>query len=234
MGIQHRRGSFNRFDPTRMTPGEWAVVQSDDPYAIDGMAVYICFEPGVVKRMTTYEDFLDWFAEARQTTLDEMLEDATEEVVAEYAALTEAIENAENLRVMAENGRATAEGERQDDEEARIMAENARAAAESARQATIAGFTQQVADGDFNGATFAPMIDAYGNLSWTNDKGLDNPESINIKGEKGNDGIVVDLESGLYAFEIIGDDLYLICDDPETVPKFELRDDGCIWVKIGE
>ena len=43
------------------------------------------------------------------------------------------------------------------------------------------------ADGE-NGATFTPSVDANGNLSWTNDKGLANPPTINIKGPKGDSG----------------------------------------------
>lgn len=39
-----------------------------------------------------------------------------------------------------------------------------------------------------NGATFAPSVDAGGNLSWTNDKGLGNPATVNIKGPKGETG----------------------------------------------
>lgn len=39
-----------------------------------------------------------------------------------------------------------------------------------------------------NGATFTPAIDADGNLSWTNDKGLANPATVNIKGPKGDTG----------------------------------------------
>lgn len=37
-----------------------------------------------------------------------------------------------------------------------------------------------------NGATFTPSVDAEGNLSWTNDKDLDNPQTANIKGPKGD------------------------------------------------
>ena len=36
-----------------------------------------------------------------------------------------------------------------------------------------------------DGATFIPSVDYLGNLSWTNDKGLDNPDSVNIKGDPG-------------------------------------------------
>ena len=39
-----------------------------------------------------------------------------------------------------------------------------------------------------NGATFIPFVDSEGNLSWTNDKNLDNPEIVNIKGPSGDNG----------------------------------------------
>ena len=39
-----------------------------------------------------------------------------------------------------------------------------------------------------DGATFTPSVDTAGNLSWTNDKGLDNPATVNIKGPKGDTG----------------------------------------------
>lgn len=41
------------------------------------------------------------------------------------------------------------------------------------------------------GATFTPTISDDGVLSWTNDKGLDNPPDINIKGPKGDRGETV-------------------------------------------
>ena len=39
-----------------------------------------------------------------------------------------------------------------------------------------------------NGATFTPSVDSAGNLSWSNDKGLPNPATVNIKGPKGDSG----------------------------------------------
>ena len=39
-----------------------------------------------------------------------------------------------------------------------------------------------------NGATFTPSVDADGNLSWTNNGGLSNPPTVNIKGPKGDSG----------------------------------------------
>lgn len=39
-----------------------------------------------------------------------------------------------------------------------------------------------------NGATFTPAVSEDGTLSWTNDKSLANPESVNIRGPKGETG----------------------------------------------
>lgn len=58
MAIQTRRGTYNDFDPEKLLPGEWATVQSDDPHSADGKSMYMCFAPGEVKRMATYEDMV--------------------------------------------------------------------------------------------------------------------------------------------------------------------------------
>lgn len=42
-------------------------------------------------------------------------------------------------------------------------------------------------DGE-DGATFTPSVDSAGNLSWSNNKGLTNPPTVNIKGPKGDAG----------------------------------------------
>lgn len=42
-------------------------------------------------------------------------------------------------------------------------------------------------DGE-DGATFIPSVDADGNLTWTNDKGLENPTTVNIMGPQGPQG----------------------------------------------
>lgn len=52
-------------------------------------------------------------------------------------------------------------------------------------------------DGE-NGATFTPNVDEGGNLTWTNDKGLDNPAPVNIMGEKGDTGDVGPAGPGAY------------------------------------
>lgn len=56
MAIQNRRGAYKDFNPDKLKSGEWATVMSGDPNAADGRATYLCYEPGVVKRMATFED----------------------------------------------------------------------------------------------------------------------------------------------------------------------------------
>lgn len=51
------------------------------------------------------------------------------------------------------------------------------------------GIQGEKGDTGQDGATFTPNVDAEGNLSWTNDKGLVNPPTVNIKGEKGDSGV---------------------------------------------
>ena len=55
MAIQNRRGAYTDFDPSRMLPGEYAIVLSGDPSDEDGYAVYMCFASGVVKRLVLSE-----------------------------------------------------------------------------------------------------------------------------------------------------------------------------------
>lgn len=69
MGIYVRRGMEADFDPEKMKPGEWAVSINTDRRK---QKIWMCFAPGVVKRMGTYEDFAD------------QIEDATDEIKNKY------------------------------------------------------------------------------------------------------------------------------------------------------
>lgn len=53
-----------------------------------------------------------------------------------------------------------------------------------------------------NGASFSPLIDGSGNLSWVNDKGLPNPETVNIRGDKGDKGDKGDSGESPYALAV--------------------------------
>lgn len=54
---------------------------------------------------------------------------------------------------------------------------------------------EKVDAGDFDGATFTPSVSKDGIISWQNDKGKQNPASVNIKGPKGDPGSLDNLDS---------------------------------------
>lgn len=60
MAIQVRRGPYDKFDPHKMLPGEWAVSIDNNTKK---QVVWMCFAAGVVKRMGTYEDFKEQISE---------------------------------------------------------------------------------------------------------------------------------------------------------------------------
>nr|DAE39119.1 MAG TPA: nucleoid-associated protein [Caudoviricetes sp.] len=47
-----------------------------------------------------------------------------------------------------------------------------------------------------DGTTFTPSVSASGDLSWTNDGGKENPETVNIKGPQGSPGITPNIQIG--------------------------------------
>jgi len=68
--IQHRRGSYTNFDPQYLRPGEWAIVQENDPNSPDGKAIYVCISSGVIKRIASVDELGDYDAQAEQALED--------------------------------------------------------------------------------------------------------------------------------------------------------------------
>ena len=79
-----------------------------------------------------------------------------------------------------------AESERVTNEDTRNLNENSRIANEKEREANYNDIKEKANNGEFDGATYLPSVDENGNLSWTNDKGLENPNSQNIRGPQRN------------------------------------------------
>lgn len=129
MAIVHRQGDYPNFDPTKMLPGEWAIVLSGDPDIIDGRSVYICFAAGDVKRMATYNDMVKQFNDMIGDTIVEL----TEGINAATANANSATEYANR----AGNNAAT-------------QAEAAETAANSAN-AIVGDIEEKIANGEFTG-----------------------------------------------------------------------------------
>lgn len=71
MAIQMRRGAYAEFDPLKMKAGEWAVSTDSDTKK---QQIWMCFAPGIVKRMGTVEDFNFEIQRLIQSYLDGMAE----------------------------------------------------------------------------------------------------------------------------------------------------------------
>lgn len=105
------------------------------------------------------------------------------ELLEAEAALQAAIAKTEDILDAVEQ-----EAARETAETARVAAEQGRVAAEEERAEAFEQFEQNLADGEYNGATFTPAVSAAGVISWSNDKGLANPASVNIMGPQGPAG----------------------------------------------
>lgn len=68
MAILMRGGLKVNFDPQKMRPREWAVSIDAET---ERQIVWMCFRPGVVKRMGTYEDFKEQIREATDDIREE-------------------------------------------------------------------------------------------------------------------------------------------------------------------
>lgn len=73
-----RRGEYSKFDAESMLPGEWAVVLESDPNGTGGRSLYMCFSPGVVKRIATVEDMATIIANAESEVSANIMKIATE------------------------------------------------------------------------------------------------------------------------------------------------------------
>ena len=80
MAIQNRRGNYEDFVPSKMLPGEFAVVQNGDPNSTDGKAVYMAFQTGDVKRLATYNELQNEVSKATEEIADEVAADFEERI----------------------------------------------------------------------------------------------------------------------------------------------------------
>lgn len=151
MAIQMRRGQYKDLDPDKLLPGEWAV-------SLDEKYVHMCFAPGVIMRMATYEAF-------EQDMKDVQIILATcqdiQAAVSAMAALAERHKNdASDYALLAESWAHGNTGVRDEESEnnseyhsRQAKKEADRAKEEADRAHTIAGFS-----GSYNDLSDKPVI----------------------------------------------------------------------------
>lgn len=72
--IQNRRGEYLDYDPSKLLPGEFAVVQMGDPNTPTGKAVYLAITAGDVVRLATVEEieaYTQQFDDIYQSTIQD-------------------------------------------------------------------------------------------------------------------------------------------------------------------
>lgn len=198
MAIQMRRGRYERFDPTKLVPGEWATVVSGDPHTASGMALYHCYAAGTVQRVATIEDLASMIANVTDDVAAQFtsnLEDAIEDAEAATRAADSAATNANDKAALA--GRAASNANDKAD-----MASNAAAIAdEKANLANRAAASADTAAQNANAAAAATanvVADAIEALSHETDSEATQISVLAIEVARLKDGYVV-ISEALYA-----------------------------------
>lgn len=133
MAIQMRRGAYAEFDPLKMKAGEWAVSTDSDTKK---QQIWMCFAPGIVKRMGTVEDFdveiqrliqgyLDGMAESVEKA-QESAQTATEKATSASSSASQAQKSAELATSKAQESATSASNARASEGSASISARNAK------------------------------------------------------------------------------------------------------------
>ena len=117
-------------------------------------------------------------------------------------------QSAENATTKAEEASADASAASQFKADTIEYANSAKADADRAEEAANRAETAVGTPGE-NGATFTPNVSDEGIISWTNDKGLENPTPVNIKGD---DYVLTDADKQEIA-SIVEDNFATILDE---------------------
>lgn len=97
MAIQNRRGTYADFDPQKLVPGEWAVVQSGDPNSTRGKSVYMAFNVGDVERMATYEDMQENIVSATTDVQEQFADELTQTIADANSTMADIQDDADTL-----------------------------------------------------------------------------------------------------------------------------------------
>ena len=139
MAIQMRRGAYAEFDPLKMKAGEWAVSTDSDTKK---QQIWMCFAPGIVKRMGTVEDFDVEIQRLIQSYLDGMAQSvsqaqksaqtATEKANSASSSASQAQKSAELATSKAQESATSANNAKASETKAKASETNARKSEDSA------------------------------------------------------------------------------------------------------
>lgn len=103
MAIQNRRGNYEDFVPSKMLPGEFAVVQNGDPNSTDGKAVYMAFQTGDVRRLATYKELQTEVSNAAEEIAQDITDDFEQQITPLVNSASQSASNASASATQAQN-----------------------------------------------------------------------------------------------------------------------------------
>lgn len=161
--IQHRRGAYTDYDPSKLLPGEMAVVQSGDPNSTDGKAVYIATAAGNVKRLATAEELQSEIETALQEAIPEFVAEATQEA-------KDAADRAETAASTFVIDKTLSVGDRPAD--AKVVGDKITDVKNDLTQA-VTNLEQEIADIEpgLSNAAKAALLACFRNVVWTDEHG---------------------------------------------------------------
>lgn len=214
--IQFRRGMYSDFDTSKIRPGEPVAILGNDPSVPSGKALYIAFAANDVRRLCSIEDISEMVnagefvgpqgpkgekgdkgekgAEgpagpqgprgekgdkgdpgekgADGTVAFESLTPEQKESLRGISITAVSIDTDGNLTITFSDGDSENVGN--------IIGPQG-------PQGPVGPKGEQ-GDAGVRGITFTPVVDSRGNISWSNDGGLENPQTVNITGPQGDTG----------------------------------------------
>lgn len=192
--IQFRRGMYTDFDTSKIRPGEPVAILGNDPSVPSGKALYIAFAANDVRRLCSIEDITEMVnagefvgpqgPQGPQGPRGEKGEQGNDGTSLNVLGTKE---SEADLPLSAEKNDAyLIDGEMWVFDGTNWN--NAGKIQGPQGPQGVKGETGDAGPKGDKGTAFVPSVDSDGNLSWSNTDGLANPETVNIKGPKGDKG----------------------------------------------
>lgn len=193
--IQFRRGMYADFDTSKIRPGEPVAILGNDPSVPSGKALYIAFAANDVRRLCSIEDISEMVnagefvgpqgPKGEKGDKGDPGERSADGTVAFESLTPEQKESLRGISVTAVSidvdGNLTITFSDGDSENVGNII------GPQGVQGPVGPKGEQ-GDTGARGITFTPVVDSRGNISWSNDGGLENPQTVNITGPQGDTG----------------------------------------------
>lgn len=201
--IQFRRGMYADFDTSKIRPGEPVAILGNDPSVPSGKALYIAFAANDVRRLCSIEDISEMVnagefvgpqgpkgekgdvgpqgPQGPQGEKGEQGKDGTSlNILVTKESEADLPLSAEKNDAYLINGEMWVFNGTNWNNAGRIQGPQG-------PQGPVGPKGEQ-GDAGVRGITFIPVVDSRGNISWSNDGGLENPQTVNITGPQGDTG----------------------------------------------